>query len=94
MFDKEEIYDKEIAPLMAKIIEICKREGMPMATQFYLKQERDDAEYENQAMWCTSVLNNFEGIHQEHKERLSFVAEAMKYGKNGRPFVMTATILK
>lgn len=92
MYDKESVYDNEIAPLMAKIIEICNREGMPMAAQFYLQQEREDAEFENQAMWCTTVLTGYEGIHKEHEEHIRFVAEAMKYGKQGKPYVFAATI--
>lgn len=94
MFDKESVYDEEIAPLMAQITAICKREGMPMAAQFYLKQEREDAQYENHAMWCTTILNYFEDIHPDHKEDLSAVAKTMKYGKNGKPFVMTSIIRK
>jgi hypothetical protein len=34
MDDKEHIYDEEIAPLMTKIIEICKREQIPMFADF------------------------------------------------------------
>lgn len=32
--DNEEIHDSEIAPLMAKIIAICKAHGIPMAATF------------------------------------------------------------
>ncbi|WP_400194659.1 hypothetical protein [Lysinibacillus telephonicus] len=93
MYDKESVYDERISPLMAQIIEICKEEGIPFASQFYLKQEREDADSANEAMWCTTVLNIFD-IHPEHKEQLSYVAEAMRWGKNGRPFIMAATIFK
>lgn len=34
MKDKEKVYDEQIAPLMAKIIEICKTEGIPMFADF------------------------------------------------------------
>lgn len=34
MSDKEKVYDEQIAPLMAKIIEICKTEGIPMFADF------------------------------------------------------------
>lgn len=91
MFDKESIYDEEIAPLMAQIVAICKRENMPMAAQFYLKQEREDAEYEHHAMWCTTILN-FKDIHPEHKQHLVEVAETMKYGKRGKPVILTSIV--
>ncbi|EJQ59764.1 hypothetical protein BW899_24220 [Bacillus mycoides] len=39
MYDKEEVYDEEIAPLMQQILEICKREELPMVAQFYLAEE-------------------------------------------------------
>jgi len=34
MENKEEIYDEQIAPLMAKIIEICQTEQIPMFAEF------------------------------------------------------------
>jgi len=92
MYDKESVYDERISPLMAQIIKICQEEGIPFAAQFYLKQEREDADCENEAMWCTTVLNNIENIHPEHREQLSYVAEVMRYGKNGKPYVFAATI--
>ncbi|ARJ22878.1 hypothetical protein EXW39_16975 [Bacillus mycoides] len=39
MYDKEEVYDEEIAPVSQKILEICKREELPMVAQFYLAEE-------------------------------------------------------
>lgn len=93
MFDKEEIYDKEIAPLMAKIIEVCKRENLPMTSQFYLKQQHPEAESENAAMFCTTVvIPKKEEMFEEHHQHMKYVAEAMRYGPNGKPFVMATTI--
>lgn len=92
-YDKEAVYDEKIAPLMKQIIEICKSEQLPFVMQFYLKQERDDAEHENQAMYCTSVIIPARTeMHLEHHEHLSHVAEIMKYGKNGKPYVMAVTV--
>ena len=34
MENKEKVYDEQIAPLMAQIIEICKREEIPMFADF------------------------------------------------------------
>jgi hypothetical protein len=91
MYDKEKIYDEEIAPLLKKILEICKRENLGMAAQFYLKQEREDAEYENHSMFCTSfVIPGKNDILEEHREQLTCVTEAMKYGSRGKPVVMTS----
>ncbi len=33
-FDKEYIYDQEIAPLMSKIIEVCKSNDIPIVASF------------------------------------------------------------
>ena len=39
-FDKEAVYDAEIAPLMQQIIDICKREEIPfMASAVYKNAE-------------------------------------------------------
>lgn len=38
----EPVYDAEIFPLMAQIIEICKRENMPMFAAFYLRDDGDE----------------------------------------------------
>lgn len=93
MFDKEEIYDNEIAPLMKQIIEICKREDLPMVAQFYLKQQHPEVDVENGAMYCTTTIIPEKGkIYEEHREHLSYVAEAMRYGQSGKPWVMAVTV--
>jgi hypothetical protein len=51
LFDKESVYDNEISPLMKQIIEICKRENIPMAFNFAIK---DDGEEEGW-LYCTTV---------------------------------------
>lgn len=33
-YDLEEVYDEQIAPLMARILEICKASEMPMIASF------------------------------------------------------------
>ncbi len=53
MSDKEPIYDAEIAPLMAQIIVVCKREGIPFAATFQLN---DGDEEDDGPLWCTSAL--------------------------------------
>jgi hypothetical protein len=74
MYDKEKVYDEEIAPLMSKIIEICKRENLAMASQFYLQEEFEDAEYEG-PMYCTTVICP-EGDTEGH-DQIKHVAGAM-----------------
>lgn len=94
-YDKESVYDEKIAPLMKQIISICKEEELPMVAQFYLKQQHPDADEENGAMYCTTtIIPSRDKIYEEHHEHLSYVAEAMKYGKQGKPWIMAATITR
>lgn len=94
-FDKEHIYDEQIAPLMKQIIEICKREELPMNAQFYLKQQHPDADEENGPMYCTTtIIPARDKIFGEHHKHLSSVAEVMRYGPGGKPFVMSAMITR
>jgi len=46
MENKEKIYDEQISPLMAKIIEICKAENIPMFAEF----QYADLDF------CTSII--------------------------------------
>lgn len=91
-YDKDSVYDGKIAPLMKQIIEICKREQLPMAAQFYLQEERKDGEFEGQPMYCTTTLL-FEGDSEGHQQ-IRFVDNAMKYGKQGKPWAMAVTVTK
>lgn len=47
---KESVYDNEISPLMAKILEICKREKIAMVAQFSTPNDEDPD------LLCTSAL--------------------------------------
>jgi len=95
MFDKEKIYDEEIAPLMSKIIEICKREDLPMTAQFYLKQQHPDADSVNDPMFCTTVIIPEKvKMLEEHHKHMTYVSEAMRYGPNGKPFISAFSIRK
>ncbi|RUS41938.1 hypothetical protein [Cohnella sp. AR92] len=86
-YDKEAIYDAEIAPLMAQIIAICKREELPFAAQFYLKEEREDT---GEPMYCTTVIRP--AGESEGLDQISFLNESMYYGRGGKPFVAAYTI--
>lgn len=50
-FDKESIYDNELSPLVAQIIEICKRENMPLllSVNYRVEDESEDS-------FCTSFV--------------------------------------
>jgi hypothetical protein len=51
-FDLESTYDKEVAPLMAKLIDICKKHKLPMfATFLYANNPQEDG-----AGYCTTQL--------------------------------------
>jgi hypothetical protein len=50
---KEEIYDSQINPLMAQIIEICQKNNIPFVMSFQLTTDEED---EDGAMFCTSCL--------------------------------------
>jgi hypothetical protein len=52
MKDNEQVYDEQINPLMAQIIEICKREGIPFLLAFQLTGDWD----ERGPMICTSSI--------------------------------------
>jgi len=90
MYDKEKIYDDKIAPLMKQIIEICKEEQLPMVAQFYLKKDRED---NGEPMYCTTtIVPAKKDMDEEAYDQLRCVANAMKYGPKGKPFVMAAII--
>lgn len=92
-YDKESVYDNEIAPLMKQIIEICKREELPLVAQFYLKQQHPDADEENGPMYCTTtIIPPRDKFYKEHHDHLLYVATAMRYGPKGKPFVAAYTV--
>jgi len=57
-FDMEAVYDAEIAPLMAQIIEICKREGMPFLASFMYA---NNIEEDGVTSYCTSYAPHGSG---------------------------------
>ena len=52
LFDKEEIYDNEIAPLMKQIIEICQKNQIPMLATFAYHNTEEEG-----VGLCTTLLN-------------------------------------
>ncbi len=55
-FDLEAVYDEQIFPLMAQIIEICKREKMPMMASFCYATGRDEDDPDGRS-YCTTALD-------------------------------------
>lgn len=58
--NKEEIYDSQINPLMAKIIDICKDNGISFLATFSLPTPDDDS------LACTSFLPDENDELPEH----------------------------
>jgi hypothetical protein len=48
---RERVYDEEVSPLMAKVIAISKRAGIPMVAQFELDDDEDGT-----PLLCTTSL--------------------------------------
>ncbi|WP_180228106.1 hypothetical protein [Bacillus wiedmannii] len=93
MYDKEKVYDEEIAPLLQRIFEVCKREELPMVAQFYLSEESPNSD-SVQPLYCSSVIIPGERNEEEGIQQLKSISKIMKYGTNGPPMVMTAMIRK
>lgn len=81
MKTKEQVYDEEINPLIAQIIEICKREKIAMLATFRIPNAEDPH------LNCTTAL--LDDSHEPSKEQLAsleliqhgFVAFAMRTRK-------------
>ena len=57
MFDKEDIYDAEIAPLVATLIQVCKENDIPMVASFCYAAS-DDGESTD---LCTTFIPQQDG---------------------------------
>jgi hypothetical protein len=70
MATREEIYDNEINPLMAKIIGICKEHDIPLVAAFQINDDRSPEP--DGVMLCRTVLtygeNVSERLHQAARE--------------------------
>jgi len=71
-FDKESVYDHEISPLVTKIIEVCKRENMPLLLSVTFKH---DAE-EDASGRCTTHLPGDVRFHRAHAMIINGGAQA------------------
>lgn len=59
-YDAESVYDEQIQPLMAEIIEICKQHEIPMLATFQLNNEGSDPGGSGSDLWCSTLLARFE----------------------------------
>jgi hypothetical protein len=56
LYNKEDVYDDEISPLVQKIIEICKENKIPAIMSFAYAANEEEG-----TGCCTTLLNYFEG---------------------------------
>lgn len=79
-FDKEDVYDDEISPLMNKIIGICKKHNIPMIASFAYENCQD-----NGIGCCTTLLNeegdrhvdNFQSALHEIRKPVAVTSSAI-----------------
>lgn len=69
---KECVYDREIAPLMTRIIQICERAGIAMAADFELDPQNGDTE---DPLLCTTIV-----VPETACTRIKTVAALLKPG--------------
>lgn len=67
-YDLEAVYDAEIAPLMAQIIEICERADMPFVASFCYRQ---DAQGEHD--FCSSAHGNIPRTPMEYHRMVAIL---------------------
>ncbi len=72
IFNKEDIYDNEISPLMQKIISICNEHEIPMIASFTYENCQDRGPGR-----CTTFINGFES------RKDNAIQKAAKVIKNG-----------
>lgn len=83
MNNKEKIYDEKIYPLMAQVIDICKKSDMQIIFSCYLGTD------ENGDLSCDTYLES----QKENCELLKDAAKVIRLGYVAqKPYVMTATI--
>lgn len=81
-WDLEAVYDEEIAPLMTKIIDICKAHRMPMVASFAYASDADETRC------CTTSLPFLDG---RSVETFNKAARLIRHGEPGRIVAMTIT---
>ncbi|MFA5898013.1 MAG: hypothetical protein WC829_02750 [Hyphomicrobium sp.] len=78
---KEQVYDAEIEPLMAKILDICQVAGIGMLADFEIQSPDDEG------LRCTSALPDETGKNSERHRR----AIAILMPPRPKPLMLTTT---
>jgi len=86
MYNKENIYDEQICPLMTQIIDICKNNGINMIASYYLIEETEN----NDDLYCTTFIP---GEKQCQKLDNAYNVLFNNYEVN-KPFFMSLVITK
>jgi len=85
MYDKEQIYDDKIHPLMEKVIAICKENDIQMLFNCYLKTDEDGD------MTCDTYLESKE----QNCNKLEDAAKVIRLGYVAqKPYFSAMTITK
>lgn len=79
---REQMYDEQINPLMARIITICKEHNIPFVASFQLSADNED----DGPLYCTSC-----SLPDGSSDRMKEAADLIYRGKPG---ILLATILK
>lgn len=81
-WDKEDVYDNQISPLMTQIIAICKEHNVPMVAQFQFRNDEEEG-----PGLCTTTLP-IEGFACEKIRRIGAAMQPE------RPICIAETIEK
>lgn len=94
-FDLEQVYDNEINPLMAKIIEVCKRTKMPMICSFNYSHGIDPDTHQpdlydpERDSFCTTSLDDGNGWKPDEIIEATVI---IRGGASTRPKMVAMTI--
>lgn len=83
IYDLESVYDKQISPLMAQVIAICKEHRMPMLATFQYQRTEERGEG-----FCTTMLPFSERVSSDK------LAAAMSALAPRRARLSTITVIK
>ena len=70
-WDKENIYDEQIAPLMSQIIDICRKNNLPIVATFQYCNKK-----ENGAAYCSTAL--LSGNEDQHMRNVHKAVKASR----------------
>jgi hypothetical protein len=87
-FDLESVYDRDVAPLMAKIIAICQGHKMPMIASFCYARGRDAGDPGGLGLCTSYVPRSTDDTIPEFVQAL----RAIRNGADTRPRAVAMTI--